>query len=96
MHQKFIVNEGRLKMGVVDQHRELASDHSSTLGGGWWHMDKDSRVIWLYYRSQLFGRVSKKMLKEVIDQGKHDYPGFSFYYSPATDLASAIATGEKL
>ena len=34
MYQKFIVNQGRLKTGLVDQHRELAQNHSTTQGGG--------------------------------------------------------------
>ncbi len=96
MHPKFIINEGRLKMGLVDQHRELAQDHSTTLGGGWWYMDKENKTIGLYGRSQLFGSVSKKVLQEVISSGQHDYPGYTFFYSRSSNPETAMADGEEL
>jgi hypothetical protein len=96
MNQKFIINEGRLKAGVVDQHIELAEDHSTTKGGGWWYMDVEERMIWLYGHSMRFGSVSKKLLQQVIASGKHDYPGFLWYYSRSSKLEQALKTGEKL
>ena len=86
MYQKFIINGGRLITGLVDQHRELARDHSTTQGGGWWHMDEENRKIWLYGKSILFGRVSKKVLQQVIASGRHDYPGYTWYYSRGDKL----------
>jgi hypothetical protein len=96
MNPKFIINEGRLKMGLVNQHMELANNHLSTLGGGWWHMDKDRQIIWLYGRSQLFGKVSRKILQEVIASGQHDYPGFTFFYSSSSNPETALLSDDKL
>jgi hypothetical protein len=96
MNQKYILNGGRLITGIVDQHVELATDHSATKGGGWWYMDKESRSIWLYGRSIRFGSVSKELLKQVISAGKHDYPGFTWYYSKSSKREQAILNGEKL
>ncbi len=96
MYQKFIINEGRLKAGVVDEHRELAHDHSGTRGGGWWHMDVESRKIWLYGRSLLFGSVPKKLLQQVIASGHHDYPGFTFFFSRSSTLEYAMQNAELL
>lgn len=96
MYQKFIINQGRLKIGVVDQHRELADDHSTTLGGGWWYKDDHKRTIWLYGRSQLFGNVSPLVLQQVIRNTLHDYPGYTFYYHRSSSLEIALAEGEKI
>ena len=96
MYQKFIINEDRLISGVVDEHRQLADDHSTTEGGGWWHMDLESRKMWLYGRSILFGNVPKKRLQEVIASGRHNYPGFTWYFSRSSRLEHAMQKSELL
>ena len=96
MYQKFIINEGRLKAGVVDEHIELAKDHSTTRGGGWWYMDMENRKIWLYGRSIRFGSVKSELLKEIIAAGRHDYPGYSWYFSSSRDLDHAMKKGEMV
>ncbi|MFW5663900.1 MAG: hypothetical protein ACOCYD_02570 [bacterium] len=96
MYPKFIINQGRLIIGMVNQHKELAEDHSTTQGGGWWHLDKESKSIWLYARSLLFGSVPRKVLQDVIAAGNHDYPGYTFYYSRSANLETAMAQGDKL
>ncbi|MFW5708323.1 MAG: hypothetical protein ACOC12_10395 [Bacteroidota bacterium] len=96
MNKKYIINEGRLKMGLVGQHRELARDHTTTVGGGWWHRDDKQKAIWLYGRSQLFGSVSPIVLRQVIQNGMHDFPGYTFYYHRSSQLEIALAEGERL
>lgn len=96
MYPKFIINQGRLKTGIVNQHRELARDHATTVGGGWWYRDDPKSTILLYGRSQVFGPVSRKVLQNVIGEGKHDFPGYTFYYSRSSDLQTAINEQEKL
>lgn len=93
MNQKFIINEGRLKTGVVDQHYQLATNHSTTRGGGWWYMDVENHKIWLYGRSIRFGRVSRELLQQVLASGMHDYPNFSWYFSRADKLEKALKDG---
>ncbi|TVQ17981.1 MAG: hypothetical protein EA361_01870 [Bacteroidetes bacterium] len=96
MFQKFIINDGRLKAGLVDQHRELAEDHSTTQGGGWWYMDVESRTIWLYGKSILFGSVPKNLLQQVIASGQHDYPDCTWYFSRSSKLEHAMQKAERL
>jgi hypothetical protein len=96
MFQKFIINEGRLKAGVVDQHAELANDHSTTKGGGWWYMDVENRKIWLYGRSIRFGSVKKELLQQVVAAGMHDFPGFTYYYSKSSKLEQVMRNSELL
>ena len=96
MYPKFIINQGRLIIGMVDQHKELADNHSTTQGGGWWHKDEESKSIWLYARSLLFGSVPRKVLQKVIASGNHDYPGYTFYYSRSSNVETAMAEGDKL
>jgi len=89
MHKKFIINEGRLKLDVVDQHVDIASDHSTTNGGGWWHIDEKNRIIWLYGRSMRFGAAPQNELKKIIETDKHDYPGYTFFHSYAYEAETA-------
>jgi len=96
MYPKFIVSEGRLILGMVLQHRMLARNHSTTLGGGWWHIDEATQRIWLYARSQVFGPVKKEILKDVVSKGNHDYPGYTFYFSRESSLELALENCEKL
>ncbi len=96
MYPKFIVNEGKLKTGIVYQHRELANDHSTTVGGGWWYRDDPNSTILLYGRSQVFGPVARNVLLRVIGEGNHDFPGYTFYYSRSSDLQTALSKKEKL
>ncbi|MFN3555654.1 MAG: hypothetical protein ACK4VN_06805 [Bacteroidales bacterium] len=92
MYQKFIINQERLKLAIVDQHRYIAEDHSTTRGGGWWHMDVSSRKIWLYGRSIEFGRVTVELLTRIIRNGNHDYPDFTFLFSTSERLDDALLT----
>ncbi len=96
MYPKFIVNENRLIIGMAFQHRMLARNHNSTLGGGWWHIDEATQRIWLYASSQVFGPVKKEILKEIIAKGNHDYPGYSFYFSRESSLEAAMENSERL
>jgi hypothetical protein len=52
---KFIINNGNLTMGHVEFHRELSRDHSTTKGGGWFHLDKENKKLYLYDQSVDFG-----------------------------------------
>lgn len=96
VYPKFIINNNRLLIGHVDQHRELANDHTTTRGGGWWHIDEPTKTIWLYARSQLFGYSPKHLLAQIIKAGNHDYPGYTFFYSRELYLESALNNCEKL
>lgn len=81
---------------MVDEHRELADDHSTTQGSGWFYIDAENRIIWLYGRSMLFGSVPKNVLRQVIATGNHDYPGFKWYFSRSSKLVYAMKMGELL
>ncbi|MFW6351584.1 MAG: hypothetical protein ACOC2E_04295 [Bacteroidota bacterium] len=96
MHKKFIINEGRLKLDVVDQHVDIASDHTTTNGGGWWHIDEEKKIIWLYGRSMRFGSAPQNELKKIIQEGKHDYPGYTFYHSFAYEVETAKKLSVRL
>lgn len=90
MYPKFIINNGYLIAGRVFQHFELADDHTSTRGGGWWYMDEHNKMIWLYNKSLRFGAASREDLRDVVRNGNHEFDGFTFLHSYAHNLNDAL------
>jgi len=63
MHPKFIIQEGNFRMGRCDLHRELSNREMNTpIGGGWWHLNRDEKVLYLFDQSYDFGRVSPESI----------------------------------
>ena len=42
MAQKFIINNNLLVIGNVGYHFQLAQQHGTTRGGGYWDVDKET------------------------------------------------------
>jgi hypothetical protein len=66
-HPKFIINDGMVVMGRVVAHRDLLKDHRKTIGGGWWHYDKDYKIMYLYGTSVEFGSITEEQAREAWD-----------------------------
>lgn len=66
---KYIINDGWLKMGDVKLHLELARDHSTTKGGGLWKVDNENKIVYLYGVSTDYGVAKKEDIKTVIESG---------------------------
>ncbi len=71
MCNKFILNNGSLKLGEADLFFQLAKDHSTTRGGGLFHIDVYERKIWLYDESIDFGPANIKDIKRAIRQREY-------------------------
>ena len=86
MAKKFIVtndNELRVASGI-DFHKELLpKDHTTCKGGGWWAMDIENNILYLYGKSMDFGFCPKETLLEVIKECNYSprYDGWTFMYS---------------
>ena len=62
MAKKFVINNNELILGNVVLHKELISGREKyeTIGGGYWHYDKNEDVIYFYGSSHDFGKVTKE------------------------------------
>lgn len=57
MAKKFVINNNRLVIGNVECHFELSKDNSTTIGGGYWHIDEDKKRLYLYSSSTDYGSI---------------------------------------
>ena len=67
LQPKFIIQDGELRMGRVEMHYELAKkdDDSNVKGGGYWHYEKDTDVLYLYGKSFDYGRLKVEDFEDV-------------------------------
>ena len=98
MARKFIVNDNNLIFGDVDLHKQLCKDHSKTVGGGYWHIDKEQKKIYLYSHSMDFKRAK---IGDVIAalHGGHvpaALQDYVFYYSHSDGLNDALKDSVKV
>ena len=64
MAQKYILSKGKIILGVVDYHRQIVSDHTDTVGGGFWEIKDDK--LYLFGKSMDFGSPYIEDVKEAI------------------------------
>ena len=73
MNKKYIIYDGTLRMGHVELHSELLStlrgDESKVQGGGWWHLDREKGIMYLYASSHDFGQAELKDVRKAVEEG---------------------------
>lgn len=71
MNRKFIVNNGSLVMGHSERHSNLVVgfDDTRVTGGGWWHLNREKGIVYLYSSSELYGQVSLEDMKSAVEVG---------------------------
>lgn len=91
-YPKFIINNGNLVMGNVEFHRELARDHSTTKGGGWYHLDKEAKKLYLYNQSIDFGPCARPDVQQAVSEGLLSpfLEDFEIYFLETSNLVTAI------
>jgi len=98
MAQKWIINNDQILISAsVDYHRELAKDHSLTIGGGFWLVDYF--CLYLYGVSGDFGTVTKEQLQVAIDKDfifQERFDGYSVYFSTHYDPTIAKMKAVKM
>ena len=93
MAQKFVINDNRLILGQVDFHKELCKDNTKTVGGGYWHLDSERGILYLYGISVDYGPVTKAQL-EAADKFPYGEK-FTIFFTLHFTLNNAIAEFEK-
>ena len=71
VEQKWIINNGKLILGLVEFHEELhlkSMNKNKTIGGGRWILYKDINTICFYGKSIQYGKVTKEQFDTAIKQ----------------------------
>lgn len=73
MARKYIIQDGDMRMGDVEMHYQLTdkTNPKHTLGGGYWYIPDDRKVLYLYGKSIDFGDLTIEQLKEIKTSGNH-------------------------
>lgn len=79
-------------MGTVEYHRELARDHSTTKGGGWYHLDKAAKKLYLYNKSIDFGPCARPDVERAVNEGLLSpfLDDFEIYFLETASLVDAL------
>ena len=64
----FIVEDGKIKIGKVRFHKDLAENKDNVRGGGEFKLNKDDRTFTLFGKSHDFGPADKDEVQALIDQ----------------------------
>lgn len=70
MARKFIIQDNLLKVGNVEMHFELKNKKGGrVVGGGFWHINDERTILFLYGKSIDFGSVTADDLREIRGTG---------------------------
>jgi len=87
---KFIIQDGKIRMGKVEYHRDLANKNGSKpIGGGKYFINKQYKRIYFYDQSAEFGPVQIKELckaKESLPQ----FADYQWYYNQHYSLTETL------
>lgn len=98
MAKKFIINDNTIIFGDVEVHNQLCKDHKKTVGGGYWHLDKENKNVYLYSKSLQFkhakiGDVIAALHGGMVPPSLQEY---TFYYSHSDSLSEALKNSVKV
>ena len=91
---KWIVEDGCLIIGRVTYHHELSctNDQTKVKGGGYWHIDKENKILHLYGESTTYSYCKSEDIMECVRAGKvgtwANEEQFRDYYIYATRASS--------
>lgn len=90
--RKFLINNNEIKMMNVECHFEIAKDHSTTKGGGWWHFDYELKKVWFYNKSIDYGQAKREDLQELVKNEAYpmSFDDCKFYHSYSDSLSDAF------
>lgn len=94
---KFILTEDAIKLGHVVLHLDLKGKKDKVLGGGYWHIDKERKHLFLYGKSQDFGSLTLEQLVRAknISFIQPSIENLIWVYSPSDNLEIALKSPLK-
>lgn len=94
-HPKFIITmDGFLRLGMVDQHRDLLIGDDQCIGGGYYQFDRASNRIILDRASYIFGRPRWHLLDTL--KVPEAYRGLRIVYVYDDDFHEDYTVSEEL
>jgi hypothetical protein len=96
--RKFIINNNQIKLANVECHFEIANDHTTTKGGGWWHLDIKNKIVYLYAKSIDYGQAKREDLQELIKNECYplSFDEHKFIHSYSDSLEDCVKDGVAL
>lgn len=77
---KYIIEDGQLIIAKATYHTDMVKNPKKVQGGGWYHLELEERVLYLYSSSHDFGSPTLETIKEVVASGflgtRHDKRAF--------------------
>lgn len=98
MYPKWIIENNQFRLGSVEMHRDLAKNKGQIHGGGFWHIDKENRELYLYGRSVDFGSCSINLLRKVHRGRKvdEDLLEYRWFFSVLDDIENGEVSWEEV
>ena len=98
MAKKWIIEKTRFVYGNVERHYQLAKDRDDIKCGGFWHIDKENNILYLYARSVDYGVCKKEKILETIKNNNYpkDLAKLTWKYSVSEDFKMALKNSEVL
>lgn len=96
--RKFIINDGYLKLANVEIHMQIAKNHDTTKGGGFWDCDKERKILFLWGTSIEYGSALKDDIIKALTEKQisNFYNEFDVYYSGLEDFSKDVKQWEFL
>lgn len=97
MPRKFIISNSGLITGNVSYHFELARGEQGVLGGGYWEVDEEKKILFLYgtsidYRSVSLADVVMALKSKPITVR---YSEYKVFYSTSKDFHQVLQEYNK-
>jgi hypothetical protein len=91
MPQKWIVENNEIILGNVDMHCDLSDNRDDIIGGGYWWIDKNKSMIYLYGKSLEYGKCQMECITSIVKMGNFDNElnSFIWMFSHEEDLENA-------
>ena len=70
MAQKWVCEDDDIRISAsIDYHSEIVSEKDKVVGGGYWKMDRQNNIIWLYGSSDDYGRCTAEQVLSAVKNG---------------------------
>lgn len=92
---KWIIEDGKLRIGKCSFHKELCSDKEKVSGGGWCKLNFDEKYVIFYSSSHDFGNVNLDQMKAAKENGtkrvrlKDLFENYEWRFSTSDSLLEA-------
>jgi len=70
MASKWVCEDDDISISAsIEYHFEIVKDRKKVSGGGYWKMDRQNNIIWLYGSSDDFGQCTEEQVRSAVKNG---------------------------